>query len=81
MARFKSQARQAVGIVLSHNEYGLGHESIKATIKSFKDNLHFYKSYNLNKEKNLPLIDAKLALSKDYFTISKKNIDYIILLI
>ena len=38
MARFKSQARQAVGIVLSHNEYGLVHESIKATIKSFKDN-------------------------------------------
>ena len=38
MARFKSQSRQAVGIVLSHNEYGLVHESIKATIKSFKDN-------------------------------------------
>ena len=27
----------------------------------------------MNKEKNLPLIDAKLALSKDYFTINKKN--------
>ena len=38
MARFKSESRQAVGIVLSHNEYGLVHESIKATIKSFKDN-------------------------------------------
>ena len=26
------------GIVLSHNEYGLVHESLKASIKSFKDN-------------------------------------------
>ena len=38
MTRYKSQARSAVGIVLSHNEYGLVHESLKATIKSFKDN-------------------------------------------
>ncbi len=51
----------------------LGKKLIKLKIKSFKDNLHFYKSYNLNKEKNLPLIDAKLALSKDYFTINKKK--------
>ena len=38
MTRYKSQARSAVGIVLSHNEYGLVHESLKATIKSFEDN-------------------------------------------
>tara|TARA_Y100001938_G_C7741108_1_gene259352 strand:- start:279 stop:470 length:192 start_codon:yes stop_codon:yes gene_type:complete len=38
MTRFKSQSRKAVGIVLSHNEYGLVHESLKASIKSFKDN-------------------------------------------
>ena len=38
MTRFKSESRRAVGIVLSHNEYGLVHESLKATIKSFKDN-------------------------------------------
>ena len=38
MTRFKSAARQAVGLVLSHNEYGLVHESLKATIKSFKNN-------------------------------------------
>ncbi len=38
MARFKSQSRQAVGLVLSHNEYGLVHESLKASIRSFKDN-------------------------------------------
>ena len=38
MTRFKSESRQAVVLVLSHNEYGLVHESVKATIKSFKDN-------------------------------------------
>ena len=38
MTRFKSASRQAVGLVLSHNEYGLVHESIKASIRSFKDN-------------------------------------------
>lgn len=38
MTRFKSEARRAVGLVLSHNQYGLVHESLKATIKSFKNN-------------------------------------------
>ena len=38
MTRFKSASRRAVGLVLSHNEYGLVHESLKATIKSFKNN-------------------------------------------
>ena len=42
MTRFKSSSRQAVGLVFSHNEYGLVHESVKATIKSFKDNLIYY---------------------------------------
>ena len=38
MTRFKSSARRAIGFVLSINEYGLVHESVKATIKSIKDN-------------------------------------------
>ena len=38
MTRFKSASRRAVGLVLSHNQYGLVHESLKATIKSFEDN-------------------------------------------
>ena len=38
MTRFKSSARRAIGFVFSINEYGLIHESVKATIKSFKDN-------------------------------------------
>ncbi len=38
--------------------------------QKFKD---FYKSYFLNKEKKIPLIDAKIAISKDFFTINKKS--------
>ena len=33
----------------------------------------FYKSYFLNKERKLPLIDAKIALSKDFYSINKKS--------
>ena len=39
---------------------------------SFK-NKDFYHSYFLNKKKKFPLIDAKLAISKDFFTINKKS--------
>ncbi len=50
---------------------------IKKKIKVYKkkvDNFHnFYQSYFLNKKKNLPLIDGKIALSKDYHTIDKKK--------
>jgi diaminohydroxyphosphoribosylaminopyrimidine deaminase/5-amino-6-(5-phosphoribosylamino)uracil reductase len=48
-------------------------KKIKAIKKKnfiFKD---FYQSYLLNKIKRLPLIDAKIALSKDYYSISKKK--------
>ena len=34
---------------------------------------NFYKSYLLNKNNKFPLIDAKLAISKDFFTINKKS--------
>ena len=34
---------------------------------------NFYKSYFLNKVNNFPLIDAKIAVSKDFFSINKKN--------
>ena len=36
-------------------------------------NKKFYKSYYLNKKENFPLIDAKLAISKDYYTINKNS--------
>ena len=40
-------------------------------IKGVRD--YFYKSYFLNKRKNLPLLDAKLAISKDYNSINIKS--------
>ena len=47
------------------------------TIKKIKKiddrNKDFYKSYFLNKKYKLPFIDAKIAISKDFSTISKKN--------
>ena len=36
-------------------------------------NKDFYKSYFLNKKNNFPLIDAKLAISKDYYSIKKNS--------
>ena len=33
----------------------------------------FYKSYFLNKKFSIPFVAAKIAISKDYFTINKKN--------
>jgi diaminohydroxyphosphoribosylaminopyrimidine deaminase/5-amino-6-(5-phosphoribosylamino)uracil reductase len=38
--------------------------------KKFKN---FYSSYYLNKKLKLPFVTAKIAISKDYFTIRKKN--------
>ena len=35
--------------------------------------LNFYKSYYLQHSNNLPLIDGKIAISKDYFTKNKKS--------
>ena len=43
-------------------------------IKKIDDrNKDFYKSYFFNKKYKLPYIDAKIAISKDFSTISKKN--------
>ncbi len=39
-----------------------------------KEALNFYKSYLLSKSKNdLPLVDAKIAISKDFFSVNKKK--------
>ena len=40
-------------------------------IKNIKKN--FYKSYFINKYKNLPLVDAKIAISNDFNTINKTS--------
>ena len=44
---------------------------ISKKIKIKKNNI--YESYYLNKTRNLPFIDAKIAISNDYFTINKKS--------
>ncbi|RPG95784.1 MAG: bifunctional diaminohydroxyphosphoribosylaminopyrimidine deaminase/5-amino-6-(5-phosphoribosylamino)uracil reductase RibD [Candidatus Pelagibacter sp. TMED165] len=38
-----------------------------------KKGLNFYKSYLLSKDNKYPLIDCKIAISKDYFTKNKKK--------
>jgi diaminohydroxyphosphoribosylaminopyrimidine deaminase/5-amino-6-(5-phosphoribosylamino)uracil reductase len=58
---------------------GLAHKELKKNninVKKFlmKDYaLNFYKSYILQSSKSTPFIDAKLAVSKDYFTINKNQ--------
>ena len=41
-----------------------------------KNGLNFYQSYYLQHSPHLPLIDAKIAISKDYFTKTIKKMDY-----
>ena len=38
---------------------------------------NFYKSYFLNRKKSIPLIDAKIAVSKDFLTINKSKKKFI----
>ena len=50
---------------------------VKANIKVFKKKQKnfdkFYQSYFINKKKLEPYIDAKIAISKDYYTINKNS--------
>ena len=46
---------------------------IKNKLVKSKKNKDFYKSYFINKKHNIPYITAKIALSKDHFSINKKN--------
>tara|TARA_B100000941_G_scaffold103241_1_gene72266 strand:+ start:140 stop:1207 length:1068 start_codon:yes stop_codon:yes gene_type:complete len=48
-------------------------DKIKKIKKIDNRNKDFYKSYFVNKKYKLPYIDAKIAISKDFSTISKKN--------
>ena len=48
----------------------LKNKIVKLKKNSFYD---FYRSYILNKKKEFPYINAKIAISKDYFTINKKS--------
>ena len=50
---------------------------VKKNIKVYKKNSNdfydFYQSYFLTKKNTIPFIDAKIATSKDYFSINKKS--------
>ena len=48
-------------------------KGIRAKLIQTRRNKNFYKSYFLNKEKGIPYISAKIAISKDYFTINQKK--------
>ena len=51
----------------------LNKKGIKTKLIKSKKYDKFYKSYFINKRLNIPFISAKVAFSKDYFTISKKG--------
>jgi len=51
----------------------LDKKGIRSKLIKSKKYINFYKSYFINKKFNIPFISAKIALSKDYFTINKKN--------
>ena len=46
---------------------------VKCKILRSKKYYKFYKSYFLNKKLSIPFVTAKIAISKDYFTSSKKK--------
>tara|TARA_X000000950_G_scaffold283169_1_gene383451 strand:- start:151 stop:1215 length:1065 start_codon:yes stop_codon:yes gene_type:complete len=48
-------------------------KGIKSILIKSKKYKNFYKSYQINKKFNIPFISAKIAISKDYFTINKKK--------
>jgi len=50
----------------------LAKKKIKAYKKSSNNFRNFYQSYFLIKKNSIPFIDAKIATSKDYFTINKR---------
>jgi diaminohydroxyphosphoribosylaminopyrimidine deaminase/5-amino-6-(5-phosphoribosylamino)uracil reductase len=48
-------------------------KGIKAKLIHSKKYEKFYRSYFINKKLSIPFITGKIAISKDYFTINKKN--------
>tara|TARA_Y100000816_G_scaffold143741_1_gene101927 strand:+ start:815 stop:1879 length:1065 start_codon:yes stop_codon:yes gene_type:complete len=51
----------------------LSDKGIKAKLIKTKNYIDFYKSYFINKSLSIPFISAKIAISKDYLTINKKE--------
>lgn len=51
----------------------LSKKGIKTKLIRSKKNINFYKSYFINKRLSIPFVTAKIAISKDFFTINKKR--------
>ena len=51
----------------------LSKKGIKTKLIKSKKYNNFYRSYLINKKFKIPFISAKIAISKDYFTINKKD--------
>ena len=51
----------------------LSNKGIKTKLIKTKNYINFYKSYFINKKFSIPFISAKVAISKDYLTINKKE--------
>ena len=51
----------------------LSNKGIIAKLIRTKKNRKFYRSYFINKKLLIPFVTSKIAISKDYFTISKKE--------
>ena len=51
----------------------LNTKGIKSKLIKSKKYNNFYRSYLINKKFKIPFISAKIAISKDYFTINKKE--------
>ena len=51
----------------------LTRKGIKTKLIKTKKYSNFYDSYFINKKFSIPLVSGKIAISKDYFTINKKN--------
>jgi diaminohydroxyphosphoribosylaminopyrimidine deaminase/5-amino-6-(5-phosphoribosylamino)uracil reductase len=51
----------------------LNNQGIKTKLIKSEKYKKFYRSYFINKKYNIPFISAKIAVSKDFFTINKKD--------
>ena len=51
----------------------LSKKGVKTKLISSKKYNNFYRSYLINKKFQIPFISTKIAISKDYFTINKKD--------
>ena len=51
----------------------LSNKGIRTKLIRTKNYISFYRSYFINKRLSIPFVTAKIAVSKDYFTINKKE--------